>query len=92
MSAADDRITEALGFALQYGGIDGEHHKMWVIDQMVRALTGCPMVKFIGTDSREQKYEFEAQGTSDEYIKWVNNARSGEDGPETYDWDVGVVP
>lgn len=24
----------------EYGGIDGAHHKQWVIDQMVRALTG----------------------------------------------------
>jgi hypothetical protein len=25
---------------MDYGSIDGGHHKMWVIDQMVRALTG----------------------------------------------------
>lgn len=34
------RIAKALGLALQYGQIDGAHHKTWVIDQMVRALTG----------------------------------------------------
>lgn len=33
-------IDRALEFALRYGGIDGDHHKAWVIDQMVRALTG----------------------------------------------------
>lgn len=92
MKTENDRITEALSFALQYGGIDGAHHKTWVIDQMVRALTGCPIVSFVGVDSRQQKYEYEAQGTSDEYIEWVKNARSGEDGPETYDWDVGIPP
>lgn len=32
------RIAEALDIAGYYGGIDGEHHKAWVIDQMVRAL------------------------------------------------------
>ena len=26
--------------AYSYGQIDGDHHKAWVIDQMVRALTG----------------------------------------------------
>ena len=36
----DARIEEALGVAFQYGTIDGDHHKMWVIDQMVRALAG----------------------------------------------------
>jgi hypothetical protein len=34
------RIEKALYLADHYGGIDGAHHKMWVIDQMVRALTG----------------------------------------------------
>ena len=33
-------IKAALEVARQYGGIDGGHHKQWVIDQMVRALTG----------------------------------------------------
>lgn len=32
-------ITQALEFA-HWGSTDGGHHKMWVIDQMVRALTG----------------------------------------------------
>jgi len=34
------RIADALEMAMRYGGIDGSHHKSWVIDQMVRALTG----------------------------------------------------
>lgn len=33
------RLSEALDVAL-CGGIDGAHHKAWVIDQMVRHLTG----------------------------------------------------
>jgi hypothetical protein len=32
------RIDEAIAIAVRYGGIDGDHHKAWVIDQMVRAL------------------------------------------------------
>jgi len=36
------RIAEALDIALRYGGIDGAHHKTWVIDQMVRALVNKP--------------------------------------------------
>jgi dCMP deaminase len=31
---------KALELIERYGGIDGEHHKQWVIDQVVRALTG----------------------------------------------------
>lgn len=36
----EDRIKNALTYAWSYGQIDGSHHKMWVIDQMVRALLG----------------------------------------------------
>lgn len=41
------RIAEALSVAHGYGSIDGDHHKMWVIDQMVRALTGDEYATFI---------------------------------------------
>ena len=34
----EERIKKALNIAWSYGQIDGSHHKMWVIDQMVRAL------------------------------------------------------
>lgn len=32
------RIEAALGFIERYGGIDGGHHKQWVLDQVVRSL------------------------------------------------------
>ncbi|MBR8182072.1 hypothetical protein KDW54_06625 [Burkholderia ambifaria] len=64
----DDRIKRALDLAVRYGGIDGEHHKAWVIDQMVRTLSGS------------------------EYDELVRNAKAGEDGPDTYDWDIGIAP
>ena len=34
------RIEAAIALAVRYGGCDGEHHKAWVIDQMVRYLAG----------------------------------------------------
>ncbi len=63
-----DRIEAAITLGVRYGGTDGEHHKAWVIDQMIRALAG------------------------DRYDQIVADARTGEDGPHTYDWDVGVAP
>jgi hypothetical protein len=36
----EERIKNALSYAWSYGQIDGGHHKMWVIDQMVRTLLG----------------------------------------------------
>lgn len=36
---AQKRITAALNIARYYGHIGGDHHRVWVIDQIVRALT-----------------------------------------------------
>lgn len=58
----------ALKIARCYGGIDGDHHKAWVIDQMVRAIAG------------------------DGYPEFIAKATSGEDGPQTYEWDEGIAP
>jgi hypothetical protein len=63
-----ERIAEALVFAERYGGIDGAHHKSWVIDQMCRVLL------------------------EDDYEAWVAGVCEGEDGPDTYEWDVGNAP
>lgn len=76
---ANPQVERALGFAERFGGIDGAHHKAWVIDQMVRALTGCPMVG-------------DLQGESEAYRTWVDTVKDGEDGPETYSWDEGIPP
>lgn len=37
----------ACAVALEYGTIDGEHHKQWVIDQMVRILAGMSYGEFV---------------------------------------------
>jgi len=68
MSEQQTKIDGALEIAVKYGGIDGDHHKAWVIDQMVRALTG------------------------ERYAAFVATAKQGEDGPETYSWNVGIAP
>lgn len=35
-----ERVQLATDLALEFGQTDGSHHKAWVIDQMVRILTG----------------------------------------------------
>lgn len=52
----------------EYGGIDGAHHKQWLLDQVVRELTG------------------------DEYNDYIREWEDGEDGPKTYEWDIGIAP
>jgi len=39
---ADDegKFQEVLDLIENYGGTDGAHHKQWVLDQIVRILTG----------------------------------------------------
>jgi hypothetical protein len=86
-----ERIAAALEFA-EDGPTDGDHHKMWVIDQMVRALTGCPLVGQTRTDVHGQSYTYAIQGESEEYRAWVAGVKAGEDGPETYEWDEGIAP
>ena len=35
-----ERIQQAVSIIGQYGGIDGGHHKQWILDQVVRVLVG----------------------------------------------------
>lgn len=36
----EQRIQAAVELGIQYGQIDGSHHRLWVIDQMLRLLLG----------------------------------------------------
>lgn len=82
------RIDNALKVATRFGGIDEDHHKAWVIDQMVRALTGCstPRGRGVADDV------FGGFEESEEYREFVRKTREGEGGPETYDWKTGITP
>ena len=77
------RIAHALEYAKD-AVYDGEHHKMWVIDQMVRALTGCQLVKEVGIDCNGKSYEYATLGQSAEYCKFVASVGS--------EWDKGIAP
>ena len=86
------RIESALDIARRWGGVDGAHHKSWCIDQIVRVLTGCTTAKQKAKDINGVEYEYDDLVACDEYNEWVAETRSGDDGPETYDWDTGIVP
>lgn len=87
----------ALEFVGRYGGIDGEHHKTWVIDQVVRILKGTPVILKkaswdAGADIRKIEWRFETGKPSRAYKKWVEEQK-GEKDPETgeteYGWEEG---
>lgn len=48
-SDLEERITAALDLAAKHGQEDGAHHKAWVIDKMVKALTGEGYEAFIAS-------------------------------------------
>ena len=81
LKGTEARIAKALEFAGEYGTTAGDHHKMWVIDQMVRALTGCPVV----TRTSAAGCKYEEQGESREYEAFTR---------DKYDsaWDAGTAP
>ena len=87
----EEMIDRALQIAIKFGGIDGAHHKDWVIDQMVRALTNCPIIEK-HSSNHNKTYTYEVQGESEEYKQLVEWACDGEDGSETYSWEEGIAP
>lgn len=91
MTLAEQK-KKALDIATRYAGIDGARHKMWVIDQMIRALTDCPVAARDAVDCNGVAYSYEAQGESVEYLEFLREYSEGEDGPSTYQWDTGIAP
>jgi hypothetical protein len=43
----DYKVKVALELIERFGGTDGAHHKQWLIDQILRALTGNDYVKWV---------------------------------------------
>ena len=83
----------ALIYISMYGGIDGGHHKQWVLDQVARILLGTPVnVTLAKWENGHQEERFHVGGPSAEYTAWVAQMKAGEDGPNTYDYDEGIAP
>lgn len=81
-----------LDIITQYGGTDGDHHKAWVLDQIVRILTDCPTVVKNSTDVHGTPYSYEALGDGAEYLEFIRQYNDGEEGPNTYCYDEGIAP
>lgn len=84
--------SKALELIMDCGGVDGDHHKQWVLDQVVRILTECPTVTKTALDCNGKEYSYETLGYSDAYYAWIDVHNAGEDGPDTYEWDEGIAP
>lgn len=54
-----ERIDQATDLILEYGGIDGSHHKMWVLDQVLRLLLGDRYEQAIAEYRNGSEYEWD---------------------------------
>lgn len=88
----DDPKSMALDWIRMYGGIDGSHHKDWVLDHVARILNGAPVYYTIASweNGHSERRYFVTE--NEQYHEWVRETMDGEDGPNTYNYDVGIAP
>ena len=76
-----------------YGQIDGDHHKLWVLDQIVRIMKGCEIVlKIAKWGDGQTELRIDTGKESKKYLEWVKEMKNGEDGEDTYGYDEGIAP
>ncbi len=87
----------ALLFILKYGGIDGEDHKDWVLDQVAQILNGVEVIvsEALWVGGKTEIRIETSEAWTDEYEQFVASCR-GEWDAETdeyeYDYKFGVAP
>ncbi len=80
-------------FLERYGGIDGAHHKDWVLDQIARVMKGSLIViKVAKWSNGQEEFRINLRDPSKEYLDWVIEMCDGEDGANTYSYDEGIAP
>lgn len=79
----------AMYFIERYGGIDGDHHKTWVLDQVSRCLKGTKVIiKQASWDNGQIEWRIQTGEPSKKYLKWVKDiCMDGE-----YEYDEGIAP
>ena len=86
----------ALTYIMSYGGIDGDHHKTWVLDQIARILKGTSVeVTLAKWDNHEPEYRFTTGKPSKEYLAWVKEVKGEydkENDEYEYGYDEGIAP
>lgn len=84
-----NRVDWALDWIERYGQIDGEHHKVWVLDQVARILNGTPVLVFKAS-WEDGTIELRPRlGEPDGwYLAWVKDMKNGGE----YAYDEGIAP
>lgn len=85
-----DPRLRALEIARTYSySCDAASQKAWVIDQIVRALTGCPVENKTVRDYKGRNTTVQVLADCPAYLEFVHEATSGE---TRNPWDEGVPP
>lgn len=86
----------ALFFIGNYGGIDGSHHKDWVMDQATRILHGTPViVKEARWENGHSEYRITVREEPTlAYTDWVHELREWDEETEEYkySYEEGICP
>lgn len=87
----------ALLYILMYGGIDGSHHKDWVLDQVARILSGVEViVSEASWDNGQTEYRYStADEVTNEYNDFVGKCRGDWDRDNEeweYNYEFGIAP
>jgi hypothetical protein len=86
----------AMYYVGSYGQIDGEHHKLWVLDQVARILKGTPVIaRQARWDNGQTEWRVSVGEPTPEYHEWVKEMRGefDEDWEEyEYSYDEGTPP
>ena len=78
----------ALKYIEKYGGIDGAHHKDWVLDQVARILNGTKVIVTVAKwENGEEEYRIILDEPTDKYKEWVIEICGDE-----YDYEEGIAP
>ncbi len=83
-----DHIDWSQYFIDKYGGIDGEQHKAWTLDQMTRCLMGTPVIVVVANWSDGSiEYRCSTGEPSEEYARNVAERAAAGDPV-----NMGVAP
>lgn len=86
----------ALDYIMTYGGIDGAHHKDWVLDQVARILHGTPVIcKEARWEGGHTELRFTTGEPTQAYLDWVAEARGEydeENDEYEYEYSEGWAP
>jgi len=75
-------------FIEMYGQIDGDHHKLWLLDQIAQILKGTKVIiKLAKWKNGHKEYRVYLASPSKEYHNWVREMN--KDG---YSYDRGIAP